>query len=79
MEDPSAAHAASEVALAGEQRIQGRSLSQIAWGRLRRDKVALSGGLFIVFLILVAILAPLIVKITGGPPSISPSVSRRLR
>ena len=28
-----------------------------------------AGGLFIVFLILVAILAPLIVKITGGPPN----------
>ncbi|MET0838282.1 MAG: ABC transporter permease [Marmoricola sp.] len=40
----------------------------MAWRRLRRDKVALAGGAFIVFLIVVAILAPLITKITGGPP-----------
>ncbi len=55
--------------LAGETDIEGRSLSQIAWGRLKRDKVALAGGYFIIFLIVVAFLAPLIVKITGGPPN----------
>ena len=55
--------------LAGEKDIEGRSLSQIAWGRLKRDKVALAGGYFIIFLIVVAFLAPLIVKITGGPPN----------
>ena len=69
LEDPSATVAASEAALAGDESIQGRSLSQIAWGRLRRDKVALAGAFFIIFLILVAVLAPLIVKITGGPPN----------
>jgi peptide/nickel transport system permease protein len=51
------------------QEIQGRSLSQIAWRRLRKDKVALTGGFFIVFLIVVAIFAPLITHITGGPPN----------
>ena len=56
------------VAEAGEE-IKGRSLSQIAWRRLRRDKLALAGGGFIVFLVTVAILAPLITKITGGPPT----------
>jgi peptide/nickel transport system permease protein len=55
--------------LAGDEQIEGRSLSRIAWGRLRRDKVALAGGAFIVFLITVAIFAPLITKITGGPPN----------
>ena len=55
--------------LAGEEQIEGRSLSRIAWGRLRRDKVALAGGAFIITLITVAIFAPLIVKITGGPPN----------
>jgi peptide/nickel transport system permease protein len=70
LDDPNATVAAPEAALVGgEKAIQGRSLSQIAWGRLRRDKVALAGGLFIVFLIVIAILAPLIVKITGGPPN----------
>jgi peptide/nickel transport system permease protein len=69
LKDPSLSHADPEAVLVGEKQIEGRSLSQIAWGKLRRDKVALAGGAFIVFLILVAVLAPLIVKITGGPPN----------
>ena len=71
MEEPSApaAAVAADATPPGEQSIQGRSLSQIAWGRLRRDKVALTGGVFIVFLVLVALFAPLLVKITGGPPT----------
>jgi peptide/nickel transport system permease protein len=48
--------------------IQGRSLGQIAWQRLRRDKVALAGGGVIVLLILVAIFAPLIVGVLGHDP-----------
>ena len=70
LEDPSAAQPADEAVLAGEDKIEGRSLTQIAWARLRRDKVALAGGVFIIFLIVVAIFAPLIVKITGGPPNV---------
>ncbi len=42
--------------------IEGRSLGQIAWMRLRRDKVAMGGGIFIVFLILVAIIGPHLVQ-----------------
>ena len=42
--------------------IEGRSLGQIAWMRLRRDKVAMGGGVVIVFLILVAIIGPHIVR-----------------
>src|ERR1700735_1759497 len=38
--------------------IEGRSLGQIAWMRLRRDKVAMGGGAVVVFLILVAIIGP---------------------
>ena len=49
--------------------IQGRSLGQIAWRRLRRDKVAMAGAAFIIFLILVAVFAPLIVKYLGDPPN----------
>src|SRR3954467_13027104 len=67
--DPSSSIADPEALVAGEEQIAGRSLSQIAWGRLRKDKVALAGGIFIIFLVLVAIFAPLIVKITGGPPN----------
>ena len=37
--------------------------------RLKRDKVALAGGVFLIFLILVAIFAPLIVKYLGHPPN----------
>jgi peptide/nickel transport system permease protein len=44
------------------QAIEGRSLWQIAWMRLRRDKVAMAGGIFVVFLILVAIIGPHIVQ-----------------
>jgi len=50
-------------------RIRGRSLKQIAWMRLRRDKVAMAGGVVVVLLILVAIFAPLIVKLLGHPPN----------
>lgn len=49
--------------------IEGRSLSQIAWIRLKRDKVALAGGVVVVLLILIAVFAPLIVKVLGHPPN----------
>ncbi len=42
--------------------IEGRSLGQIAWLRLRRDKVAIGGGIVVVFLILVAIIGPHLVQ-----------------
>jgi peptide/nickel transport system permease protein len=70
LEEPSATRPADAALGAAEKDILGRSLSQIAWRRLRRDKIALAGGLFIVFLVLVAIFAPLIVKITGGDPNL---------
>jgi peptide/nickel transport system permease protein len=49
--------------------VEGRSLGQIAWRRLRKDKVALAGAFFLIFLIIVAILAPLLVKWFGYPPN----------
>jgi ABC-type dipeptide/oligopeptide/nickel transport system permease subunit len=42
--------------------IQARSLRRIAWRRLRRDKAAVGGGIFIIFLILVAIICPHLVQ-----------------
>jgi peptide/nickel transport system permease protein len=42
--------------------IEGRSLGQIAWLRLRRDKVAMAGGIIVIFLILVAIFGPFLVQ-----------------
>ncbi len=48
--------------------IEGRSLGQIAWARLKKDKIALISAVIILFIILLAIFAPLIVKISGFPP-----------
>ncbi|MCA1713333.1 MAG: ABC transporter permease [Actinobacteria bacterium] len=48
--------------------IAGRSLSQIAWGRLRRDKVAMLSLFLVVGAIVVAIFAPLITKLFGTDP-----------
>ncbi len=44
--------------------IEGRSLGQIAWMRLRRDKVAMGGGVVVILLILVAIIGP---HLVGNP------------
>jgi peptide/nickel transport system permease protein len=49
--------------------IEGRSLGRIAWTRLKRDKVAMSGAGIVIFLILVAIFAPAIVGLLGHPPN----------
>jgi len=51
----------------GEQAIAGRSLKQIAWRRLKKDKVAIAGGIVVILLVVVAILAPLLSKIWGHP------------
>jgi peptide/nickel transport system permease protein/oligopeptide transport system permease protein len=42
--------------------IEGRSLGQIAWLRLRRDRVAMAGGVIVILLILVALLGPFFVQ-----------------
>ena len=56
--------AAPEAILEGVkgEAIEGRSLGQIAWMRLKRDKVALGSGIFIIFLLLVAIFGPYLVQ-----------------
>ena len=48
--------------------IAGRSLSQIAWGRLRRDKVAMVSLIVVVLVILMAAFAPLVTKLVGVDP-----------
>jgi peptide/nickel transport system permease protein len=55
--------------LEAEDAIAARSPLQLFWRRLRRDRVAMVSLGFIVFLVIVAIAAPLIVKILGlsGP------------
>lgn len=50
------------------KQIEGRSLGQIAWARLKKDKIAVISAVIILLIIAVAIFAPLIVKINGFPP-----------
>jgi ABC-type dipeptide/oligopeptide/nickel transport system permease subunit len=59
----------SAVAGDGTVAVEGRSLGRIAFTRLKRDRVAIAGLFVIVFLTLVAIFAPLIVKLLGHPPN----------
>ncbi len=49
--------------------IEGRSLGQIAWRRLRRDRVAMAGGIVVLVLIILSIAAPLVVSWFGHPPN----------
>jgi len=62
-----------DAVLTGVERkaIQGRSLGQIAWMRLRRDKVAMAGGVFVLLLIVVALpgVTDLLVRLGGSPPN----------
>ncbi|GAA1801270.1 ABC transporter permease [Actinomadura chokoriensis] len=53
-----------EAVLAGvdSKKIQGRSLGQIAWMRLKRDKIALTGAVVVILLILIAIFGPYFVQ-----------------
>ncbi|MDW5593315.1 ABC transporter permease [Conexibacter stalactiti] len=48
--------------------LHARSPAQLFWIRLRRDRVALGALAVIVALVLVALLAPLVVKLVGAPP-----------
>lgn len=65
----SATEATPEAVLVGipAKQIEGRSLSQIAWLRLKRDKVALAGGAIVILLILAAIFAPVLSHLFGHP------------
>ena len=64
-------------AVAGKA-IEGRSLGQIAWMRLRQDKVAMAGGIVVIFPILVAIFGPYLVQnpLTYHENLIDPTFSR---
>ena len=77
---PAAAEAPGDALLTGLdlQAIEGRSPGQIAWLRLRRDKIALAGGIFVVFLILVAVVGPHLVQNpdTYNANLINPTFSR---
>jgi peptide/nickel transport system permease protein len=49
--------------------IEGRSLLQIAWRRLRQDRVAMAGGIIIVLMILVAVFASVLTHLYGHGPT----------
>jgi ABC-type dipeptide/oligopeptide/nickel transport system permease subunit len=55
----------------GAKAIEGRSLGQIAWTRLKRDRVAMAGGVVVILLILIALFSvrPFggIVRLLGDP------------
>ncbi|MER5376564.1 MULTISPECIES: ABC transporter permease [unclassified Streptomyces] len=57
------------VAASGTKAVQGRSLGRIAWERLKRDKLALTGGIIVLFLVVVALLAPVITGALGQDPN----------
>ncbi|MFD0570104.1 ABC transporter permease [Kitasatospora gansuensis] len=49
------------------KRIEGRSPGRIAWDRLKRDKIALTGGVVVLLLILAAVFAPVLIALFGHP------------
>jgi len=48
-----------------EAAIEGRSLGRIAWRRLRTDKVAMTGGIVLVLMLLASIFAPVVCALFG--------------
>ncbi|GLU48870.1 ABC transporter permease [Nocardiopsis ansamitocini] len=70
LDAPESAQQADPEAIArGARNVASRSLTQIAWQRLRRDKIAMIAGLIVLLLILAAVFAPLLVKWFGYPPT----------
>lgn len=60
--------AAAEIVPGPPPDIAARSPFELFWRRLRRDRLAFAALGFIVFLIVVALLAPVIVDVTGSRP-----------
>jgi len=60
------------------RKIEGRSLGQIAWMRLKRDRVAIAGGIVILLLIAIAIIGPHFVQNPDiyHPELINPALSK---
>jgi peptide/nickel transport system permease protein len=54
---------------AGRKTIEGRSLGRIAWTRLKRDKAAMAGGVVVILLVILAILAKPIESVFGLDPN----------
>ena len=58
-----------EPAVGGDAAVVGRSLWAIAWRRLRRDRVAMGGGIVVLILVLVAIFAKYLSAWYGVTPN----------
>ncbi|MCC9306967.1 ABC transporter permease [Kitasatospora sp. RB6PN24] len=54
---------------APQTRIEGRSLGRIAWLRFKRDKAAMAGGIVVILLVLLAVLAKPIESVFGLDPN----------
>ncbi|ORT55243.1 ABC transporter permease [Streptomyces sp. CB03238] len=67
----SQAEAAPEAVLEGvkSEQIEGRSLGQIAWARFKRDKLAVTGGVVVILLILIAVLSRPLQSLLGLDPN----------
>jgi peptide/nickel transport system permease protein len=73
VEVPLAGPSLESTVTAGERQIAGRSLSQIAWRRLRKDKAAITGLIVILLLVVIALIAPLITRLVGVSPNLQNS------
>lgn len=64
-------HSVESRAGAGAESVEiaGRSLTQIAWLRLRRDKVAMGSLTFLLLVVVLAVIAPLITRLVGVEPT----------
>jgi len=69
VEVPSGGDPAASLQPSAEEKIEGRSLGQIAWRRLRKDKVALGGAIIAVIFILIAIFAGPLTAWYGKTPN----------
>ena len=58
----------SDTASAAGPAIEGRSLSRIAWNRLKKDKLAMAGGVVVILLVLAAALAGPLSSLSGNDP-----------
>ena len=69
LEVPADALTAGEITPEAAAKIEGRSLGRIAWNRLKRDKVAMTGGVVVAIILLVAILSRPILTLYGQDPN----------
>jgi len=74
-ERPAAVGASAELVEFDATAIAARSPWQLFWRRFREDKLAMASLVFLVLIVLVAIFAPLVVKLVGAPDPNTPDQS----